>query len=56
MHRPAEVAHSSFIEGSHTNKNMASELFLTIEIIVYTKRESLSEIKYPHDYTTYKVC
>jgi len=24
MHRPVKIAHSSFIEGSHTTKNMAS--------------------------------
>jgi hypothetical protein len=25
MHRPVKVTHRSFIEGSHTTKNMASE-------------------------------
>ncbi len=28
MHRPVQAAHSSFIEGSHMTKNMASELLI----------------------------
>jgi hypothetical protein len=32
MHRPVLVAHSSFIEGSHTTKNTASGVFVTSSI------------------------
>jgi hypothetical protein len=39
MHRPVEVAHSSFIEGSHMTKNTASGIIASLKNLDYPKRQ-----------------
>jgi hypothetical protein len=46
MHKPVKVAHSSFIEGSHTTKNTASGLH---------KLQSTALTTIPSDFTSKKV-